>query len=299
MSETSEFVRKAFGESDSKRDEGLTTPEDVERFDNIVYGIDSKWQILDVYRPKKEAGKILPVIVSIHGGGWVYGDKEVYQFYCMSLAQQGFAVVNYTYRLAPEYKFPASIEDANMVFEWVMNNADKYGFDTDNIFAVGDSVGANQLGLYAAICTNKQYASKYDFKVPKNFALKAIALNCGVYLIDMEDNPHDPASIAKLVAEYLPEVTEEKVKMLNVVDYITPAYPPTFFMTSNGDFLSKQAVYLEEKLIMNKIPHEFHFYGDSKQELFHVFHCNIRLEAASICNREECDFFKKHAAVQK
>ena len=38
-----------------------------------------------------------PVIVSFHGGGWVYGDKNVYQFYCMELAKRGFAVVNYSY----------------------------------------------------------------------------------------------------------------------------------------------------------------------------------------------------------
>ena len=109
MSEISDFVRRTFGESDTKRDAGLTTPHDVERFDDIVYGDDPKWQILDVYRPREASGKRLPVIVSIHGGGWVYGNKEVYQFYCMSLAQHGFAVVNHTYRLAPEFKFPASI----------------------------------------------------------------------------------------------------------------------------------------------------------------------------------------------
>ena len=63
-----------------------------------------KWQKLDVYRQKDATGK-LPVIVSVHGGGWVYGDKERYQFYCMDLAERGFAVVNFSYRLAPEYKF--------------------------------------------------------------------------------------------------------------------------------------------------------------------------------------------------
>ena len=72
MSEISDFVRRTFGESDTKRDAGLTTPHDVERFDDIVYGDDPKWQILDVYRPREASGKKLPVIVSIHGGGWVY-----------------------------------------------------------------------------------------------------------------------------------------------------------------------------------------------------------------------------------
>ncbi|MBR1622682.1 MAG: carboxylesterase family protein, partial [Pseudobutyrivibrio sp.] len=91
MSEVSDMIRKMFAEGDDKRDAGLTTPDDVERFDDIIYGEDTKWQVLDVYRPKNVQGK-LPVIISVHGGGWVYGDKERYQFYCMSLAERGFVV---------------------------------------------------------------------------------------------------------------------------------------------------------------------------------------------------------------
>lgn len=80
---------------------------------------------------------MLPVIVSVHGGGWGYGDKERYQYYCMSLAQQGFAVVNFSYRLASKYKFPAPLEDTNRVFVWLLAHAVRYGFDTHNVFCVG------------------------------------------------------------------------------------------------------------------------------------------------------------------
>ena len=96
----SEFC-KSNAIDDAKRDEGLTTPDCIERFDNIRYG-EHERNILDVYRPKDQKGK-LPLIVSIHGGGWVYGSKEINQFYCMSLAERGFAVVNFSYRLAPEF----------------------------------------------------------------------------------------------------------------------------------------------------------------------------------------------------
>ncbi|MGB4661825.1 MAG: alpha/beta hydrolase, partial [Mobilitalea sp.] len=118
MSQASDKLRKEFGEGDAKRDAGLCTPEDIERVNNIQYGPDSVWNVLDVYRPKAESGK-LPVIVIVHGGGWVYGDKEVYQFYGMNLAQRGFAVVNFSYRLAPEAKYPAPLEDTNLVITWM------------------------------------------------------------------------------------------------------------------------------------------------------------------------------------
>lgn len=77
---------------DDIRDYGLTAPKDIIRYDDIVYGQDAKWQSLDVYRPRAAEGQMLPVIVSVHGGVWVYGDEERYQFYCMNLAKRGFAV---------------------------------------------------------------------------------------------------------------------------------------------------------------------------------------------------------------
>ena len=123
MSKTSDLVRAQFKSGDDLRDRGLATPKDICRYDDIPYGPDTSWQVLDVYRPRASEGQILPTIVSVHGGAWVYGDKERYQYYCMSLAQRGFAVVNFTYRLAPEFQFPASLEDTNLVFTWEIGRA--------------------------------------------------------------------------------------------------------------------------------------------------------------------------------
>ena len=119
MSLISWYIRYDFKKGDRRRDAGLSTPPEIQRYDDIVYGDSKKWQILDVYRPKDKAGK-LPVILSVHGGGWVYGTKETYQFYCMDLVKRGFAVVNFTYRLAPEHRYPAQIEDTNAVVEWIL-----------------------------------------------------------------------------------------------------------------------------------------------------------------------------------
>ena len=70
MSEISEKLRAEFKKGDDERDALLTTPEDVERWDNIVYGhVDRNIQKLDVYRPKQAEGEDLPVIISVHGGG--------------------------------------------------------------------------------------------------------------------------------------------------------------------------------------------------------------------------------------
>lgn len=291
MSVISDMVRKNFKEGESVRDAGLSTPDDIIRYDDIVYGEDVKWQILDVYRPTGDRNK-LPVIVNVHGGGWVYGSKESYQYYCMNLAQRGFAVVNFTYRLAPEYKYPASLEDTNMVFEWVLNNAEKYSFDIEHIFAVGDSAGGHNLGLYCAICTNPEYAKEYSFKPPKGFVPKAIALNCGAYTIKMTGDFTDDMT-KKLMLDFLPEKgSAREMELINVINYVTKSYPPTFLMTASGDFLKEQAPIMAAKLESCNVPFIYRLYVDARNELEHVFHCNIKSEAAALCNSEECRFFK-------
>ena len=291
MSIVSNLVRKSFGRNDAARDAGLTAPEDVIRHDNILYGDDLCWQTLDVYRPRAAGNGALPVIVSVHGGGWVYGDKTVYQFYCMSLAQRGFAVVNFSYRLAPENKFPAQLEDANAVFRWVLDHANEYGFDPDHVFAVGDSAGANILGLYCAICSDPGYAARYTFRSPKGFVPKAVALNCGQYRI--EPRPLSKDLIHLLIMDLMPERgSREELEMIDVTAHVTSRFPAVFLMTANGDFLKEQAPVLSRKLEVAGVPFVYRCYGDAHNKLEHVFHCDVRSMAAKLCNDEECNFFK-------
>lgn len=289
-----EEFRKNCKIGDMVRDAGLTAPEDIRRFDDIRYGEDEKWNLLDVYRPKKEQGN-LPVIVSVHGGGWVYGDKEVYQFYCMSLAQRGFAVVNFNYRLAPEHKFPAQLEDVNEVVGWILEHTEKYGFDPEHIFMVGDSAGAHLAGLYCCICTDAAYASAYPFQVPRGFVPTAAALNCGVYVpIPRGDvRPLEREDVSALPEALMPGGgTPEEAELIDLTEHITPAFPSTFFMTATEDFCRPQAAYLESALKKQGVPYTFKLYEDGKRPLEHVFHVNMRNEAGRMCNEDECNFFK-------
>jgi acetyl esterase/lipase len=271
---------------DAKRDAGLTTPESIQRFDDIRYGDDER-NVLDVYRPKASAGR-LPVIVSIHGGGWVYGDKGINQFYCMSLAEQGFAVVNYSYRLAPKHKHPVPLEDANKVFHWVLENAETYGFDTDNVFGVGDSCGANILGFYCCLCVDPAYADKMDIHPPKGFVPRAVALNSGLYrLVRGEELLLD-----SLAEAYFPGGgTDAEYAEIDLGAHVTAAFPPCFVMTALGDFLVPQAKPFYERLRSLGVPAEYRCYGEEGNELRHVFHIGIKLPEARACNEEECAYF--------
>lgn len=285
MSINSIIFKKMCERSDSIRDAGLTTPPEIERFDDIQYGNDPTWQVLDIYRPKAAKGK-LPVIVSFHGGGWIYGDKKVYQFYCMDLAKRGFAVVNYSYHLAPKYRFPTPFEDTNKVFEWLMKNAEEYGFDTENIFGVGDSAGAMGIALYSCILTDSNYAKNYSFAPPTELKIKGLGLNCGLY------STTDPDLVGG-IKDFIPKGSApDALKLLNVTDKINNSFPPCYILTGNEDFLRGEPAALIKALENAGVKYEYKLYGDESNPLGHVFHCNIKSDAAKQANDDECSFFK-------
>ena len=91
-----------------------------------------------------ELTRILPLLIYFHGGGWVVGDRDTHDVICRMLANRGeFAVINVDYRLAPENKFPAAVEDAWAVFKWAGAGAGGHAIDVDRIAVGGDSSGGN------------------------------------------------------------------------------------------------------------------------------------------------------------
>lgn len=294
MATIADQIRRDWMENDRKRDAGLTTPADVERFDSLRYGPCPGMNLLDVYRPKGVEGT-LPVIVNVHGGGWVYGDKELYQFYCMSLAQRGFAVVNFTYRLAPEAKFPAPLEDTNAVITWMFAHQDEYGLDMAHVFMVGDSAGGHLLALYASLCTNPDYAKNFSFAPPQGFKPTAVGLNCGAYVPAVKGQVSilGASQDHELMALFLPDGgTPEEGELINATHHVTKDYPPVFLMTSLGDFCRPHAPLMEKALKAHGVSYVYKTYGTSEEPLDHVFHCNLRIPMGSVCNDDECDYFR-------
>ena len=293
MSLTSHIVRTLFTIGDLKRDLGWVPPTNVETVENLSYGSCDKWHLLDLYRPKDKEGK-LPVLLNIHGGAWVYGDKKVYAPYCMYLAAQGFAVVNASYRLAPKHTFPAPLEDVGSIMEWVVTNAKRYRLDPSNLFLVGDSAGAHLATAYTAIQLNQEYAKAFPgITVSKKLVPKALVLNCGVFDIEGEVERR-----GALLTPFLTDILGEKptgssIKIMSPVRYITPDFPPVYLATSNGDFLRKHSHRLKEVLEQQKIDYVFKEYGNNKKTQGHVFHLNLKNKVGQTCNQEQIKFVRK------
>jgi len=104
------------------------------------------------YRPAGEkAGEALAVVVYFHGGGWVCGDLDTHDSVCRGIAVHGrCAVVAVDYRLGPEQKFPAAVEDAIAAVKWVSANAGALAVDAARLAVAGESAGGN-LAAVAAI----------------------------------------------------------------------------------------------------------------------------------------------------
>ena len=283
------LFRRNVGRVDRKRDAAIPLPEGVESIRNISYGRHGKWNRTDIYFPEG-TDHPLPTIVSIHGGGYVYGTKEVYRRYGMDLAKRGFTVVNFNYRLAPEAKFPAPLEDTNAVLTFLVQNAEKYHIDPQRIFLVGDSAGGQLASHYGAIWSNPEFASLFHFKVP-NIRIPAVGLNCGMY-----DIAHMTAFPRKDMAkDYLGKKIPADDPRFGVLDAIGAAFPPAHITTACHDFLRPCAQPMLELLTRKGVHAEMSCYGSEEAEhIGHVFHINIALPEATQCNNDQIAFFKQY-----
>jgi acetyl esterase/lipase len=116
---------------------------------NFKYGSNQK-QALDIYTPKDQSRKKLPVIIYAHGGGWRGGDKTNVSEKPDFFTRKGYAFVSVNYRLYPEARYEEMANDVSDAIKWVYDNANKYHFDETKITLMGHSAGGHLMMLVAA-----------------------------------------------------------------------------------------------------------------------------------------------------
>lgn len=133
-----------------------TTLPPIDVVKNVPYGkAGDTTFLLDVYRPKTMPKDPLPAVVWIHGGAWAYGDKE--KPLAGFLAYYGFFVVSIDYRLAPQNKFPAALEDCKCAVRWLRANAAQMRVDPNRIGVWGASAGGHLAAMVGLTDGKKEF----------------------------------------------------------------------------------------------------------------------------------------------
>ena len=274
------------GKMDAKRIASQTEPEGLVKILDIPYINDGeKAHLLDIYYPEGTTEK-LPVIIDIHGGGWMYGYKEINKNFCLKLAEKGFLVASINYRLAGNVLFDDQIRDIFASFKWLNENLKYYPADTDNIFLAGDSAGGHFSCVTTAVNLNKDMQE--DFGVPYcGFDFNAVAAICPAV---------DLLSPNLLMNVNVPILLGDKwrkskfKKYLDVNQIISKDFPPFYVNTARNDFLKKQCYKLKDILERNSIEYKFH---DFDKPLSHVFNVvDPFSKYGDQANTEIAEFFK-------
>lgn len=221
---------------------GAQVPDSMQAIRDIPYADnDNRRQALDLYLPKQPTeGKPLPVIVWIHGGAWLAGDRASGFGQLRTFVQSGdYAGVSVGYRLTDEASWPAQIDDCKAAIRWIRGNAKKYNLDPDRIGVWGSSAGGHLVAMLGTSGGVESLEGKLG-----SFADQSSRVTCVVdffgpaELLTMGDSPssldHNAARSPEslLVGGTLQE-TKEVAKNASPVTYVSKDDPP--FLIVHGD----------------------------------------------------------------
>jgi acetyl esterase/lipase len=210
---------------------------------NLVYArAGGKDLLLDIYRPENQ-DRDLPVVVWIYGGAFRAGSKDDDQTGGVTwLANRGYAVVAFNYRLSFEARFPAQTQDCKAAIRWLRANAAKYRLNTGRIAAWGASAGghlAAMLGTSGGVADlegdlgNEKESSRVqaviDFFGPTDFLQMDAAAPPG----GQKHNPADSPE-SQLVGGPIQE-NKDKVRRANPITYVTSDSPPFLILHGERD----------------------------------------------------------------
>lgn len=171
-----------------------------------------------------------PMLIWIHGGGWSFGDKDdafgLYTKYCRILAQNGVATANVSYRLSPQFKHPAHIEDVAAATAWVIQHAGELGFEAKAVFVSGHSAGGHLAALLAA---DERWLAAHG--LPKGSIAGAIP-SSGVF---------DVRALLATSERWQRAFPKEDAAEASPVLHVDASDPPfLFFVEGSGAFMQRQ-----------------------------------------------------------
>lgn len=228
---------KSCDKSDKKNQATLTPPENITKVKDIPYLDDGNpYHQLDVFYPEgKLPSEGLPVIIDIHGGGWMYASKDLNEYYCLELAKKGYCVFSISYRLVPDVTVNEQLQDCAEALSWISKNMKNYPANKKTVMLTGDSAGG-QLALYSTILNNNPDAREIFGTVDTNLNIKCLLLTSPVAY--MKSGGMYSVYTKKMWGKDYKAKQTYKYMDLNEIMEFADNMPPTYFITSSGDILA-------------------------------------------------------------
>lgn len=215
---------------------------------------------LDITYPDDNLEKKRPTLFYFHGGGFFGGSKTLGDPLAESdvtallddICAEGFNIVNVDYAFVPDYLFPTPLIQANLSFEYIMNHAEEYHLDMDNIVIMGSSAGAIMTSQLGSIITNPEYADLLDIEsVLNKNQVKALIIDDAPLIYDKF-----PLGTKILIGNYVKGsiyLNKNEIKKYNNVLSINTNYIPSVLLGSEYYVDMRD---MSSKLKENNVEHE-------------------------------------------
>lgn len=156
----------------TRKDKKISEIKDISYIDD-----DSREHKLDIYYMNDKKTK--PIIIDIHGGGFISSYKEMDSLFSNYLAQRGYIVFNVNYRLAyPKFNVFDQIDDISNAVKWIIENASKYEGNINDMYIIGHSAGGVLAVAEALLCEDEQMRKDYNVE-DRKYNYNGIILDCG------------------------------------------------------------------------------------------------------------------------
>lgn len=263
-------------------------PNNVSVRSNLRYDEADADALLDIYSPIDRQGDA-PVVVWIHGGGFVSGQKSDIANYLKILAGRGFTVVNVDYTVAPEATYPTPTRQLSKALQYLEANAEKLSIAGKGFVLAGDSAGSQVAAQLANVITSPKYAQQVGIAAPIDPAqLKGALLHCGVY--DVSAMGADGGVLGWFMRTVTWSYSGKRdwreargFETFSVSNYLTSEFPPTFISVGNADPLKPQTMLMERKLREQNVPVVSQFFPeDYKPPLSHEYQFNLDTAAGKL-----------------
>lgn len=211
-------------------------PEGIRVHENVAYAKDTlQKHLLDIYMPQKTLGKI-PVLILIHGGGWIVNDKYADIGYMgntiSAILQQGIAVVSIDYRFATQARFPAQIQDCYQAMSFIVREAGNCQLDPTRMAIMGFSAGGHLASL-VGLANNQEVPAFYADGKVQRFSIKAVVDYYGPSELTSLGSSEDPKAPEALLLGDSPVARPDLARAASPVSYVDKNDPP--FLIFHGE----------------------------------------------------------------